>query len=61
VAPSCRRLAGFSSRSGIYWALSPDNGNIGCATGRVRRHAWRGVTTYVERLAANMFVMVHRT
>jgi len=30
VALSCRRLAGFSQNSGIYWALNPNNTNIHC-------------------------------
>src|SRR5207247_7730686 len=32
VALSCRRLAGFNEKSGIYWALNPDNGNLVCTT-----------------------------
>jgi len=37
VALSCRRLAGFNEKSGIYWALNPDNGNLVCTTSWVRR------------------------
>jgi hypothetical protein len=26
-------LVGFNEKSGIYWAVDPDNGNIVCTTG----------------------------